>query len=73
LSFSHKDDYDRIEEHDRVSIVGLKDIKPGQPVKGLIIRKVGSTFEMTFHHTFTDEQIEWFRAGSALNAISPKS
>jgi aconitate hydratase len=69
LTFSHKDDYDRIEEYDRISLVGLNDLKPGRPVKGIIKRKDGSSFELTFNHTFTDEQIEWFKAGSALNTM----
>jgi aconitate hydratase len=72
LTFSHKDDYDRIEEFDRISLVDLKELKPGRPLRGIIKRKDGSSFEMIFNHTFTDEQIEWFKAGSALNAISPK-
>lgn len=69
LTFSNKDDYDRVHEHDRISLVGLKDLKPGRPVKGIIKRIDGTAFEMTFNHTFTDEQIGWFKAGSALNTM----
>ena len=58
-----------LEEDDRISLVGMKDLKPGKPVTGIIKRKDGSSFDMTFSHTFTDEQIEWFKAGSALNTM----
>jgi aconitate hydratase len=70
LTFSSKEDYDRIEEYDRVSLTSLEKLKPGTPVKGVIKRRDGSSFDMMFNHTFTDEQIEWFKAGSALNALS---
>jgi aconitate hydratase len=70
LTFNSKEDYDKIEEYDRVSLTGLKDLKPGTPVRGIIKRRDGSSFEMMFNHTFTDEQIEWFKAGSALNTMS---
>jgi aconitate hydratase len=70
MTFKNKDDYDRIEEHDKVSFVGLKDLKPGTAVRGIIKRNDGTFFEVTFNHTFTDEQIEWFKAGSALNTMS---
>ena len=70
LTFSSRDDYDRIGEYDRISLVDLKDLKPGRPVKGIIKRKEGSSFELTFNHTFTNEQIEWFKAGSALNIMN---
>ena len=70
LTFSNKDDYDRIGEYDRISLINLNDLAPGRPVKGIIKRKDGTSFEMTFSHTFTDEQIEWFRAGSALNSMN---
>jgi aconitate hydratase len=70
LTFSSREDYDRVGECDRVSLTGLKDLKPGAPVKGVIKRSDESSFEMMFNHTFTDEQIEWFKAGSALNTMS---
>lgn len=69
LTFSSKDDYDRIEEYDRISLVDLKDMKPGTPVKGVIKKKDGTSLEFAFNHTFTDEQIEWFKAGSAINTM----
>jgi aconitate hydratase len=70
LTFSSRDDYDRIGEYDRISLLDLKGLKPGKPVKGVIKRKDGTSFEMAFNHTFTAEQIEWFKAGSALNTMN---
>jgi aconitate hydratase len=68
LTFSDPADYDRFEQSDRVSVVGLAGLAPGQPVT-LRIKKVdGRVQEIQAKHTLTDEQIAWFQAGSALNA-----
>ena len=70
LTFSDPADYDEIEEYDRVSIVNLAKLQPGNPVKTVIKKRDGTTGEMYMNHTLTKEQIEWFKAGSALNTIS---
>jgi aconitate hydratase len=70
LIFSHIDDYEQIEEYDRVSILDLSGLQPGKPVKAVIRKKYGMTHEILLNHTLTGEQIGWFRAGSALNTIS---
>ena len=70
LTFDSRDDYERIKEYDRISLVDLKDLAPGRPVKGVVKGKDGSSFELTFNHTFTGEQIGWFKAGSALNTMN---
>ena len=72
LTFADPEDYDKIEEYDRISLINLEGLAPGRPVKTLIKKKDGSTREMTFNHSLTEEQVEWFRAGSALNAIREK-
>ena len=69
LTFSDPGDYEKIEEFDRVSIMDLKDLKPGIPVKAVIKKKNGSMLKLMLNHTLTEEQIGWFRAGSALNAL----
>jgi len=69
LIFSDPADYDKIEEFDWLSIIDLAGLKPGKFVKGLLKKKSGFTHELMFNHTFTEEQIEWFKAGSALNTI----
>jgi aconitate hydratase len=69
LTFADPADYDRIGEHDRVSILGLAELTPDTPVAGRIHHADGSVTDLTLHHTLSPEQIEWFRAGSALNII----
>jgi aconitate hydratase len=68
LTFEDKSDYDAIEMDDRMSFVGLSDLKPGSIVKCTLTRKNGKTVPVNFRHTLNDEQIGWFRAGSALNS-----
>ena len=58
-----------IDEYDRISLVGLKDLVSGRPVKGIIKKKDGSSFELILKHTLTKEQVGWFKAGSALNSL----
>ena len=72
LTFRDRNDYNMIEEHDRISLVGLKGLRPGRPVKGIVKRKDGPAFELILDHTFTREQIDWFKAGSALNNMDVK-
>ena len=70
LTFSDIADYDQIEGYDRISIVELSRLRPGKSVKAVIRKKDGMTHEILLNHTLTEEQIGWFRAGSALNTIS---
>ncbi|MFN0089413.1 MAG: aconitate hydratase [Acidimicrobiales bacterium] len=69
LTFADPADYDRIDEDDRISIVGLAQLAPGQPVTVVIAKPNGERLEIACNHTFSDEQIAWFKAGSALNII----
>ena len=68
LTFAHPDDYDGIVEHDRISIVNLPPV-PGQPVTVIITSPDGNQREITTLHTFSEDQVEWFTAGSALNIV----
>ena len=68
LTFQDPADYDRFEQNDRVSIVGLAALGPGTPVTVRITKPNGRTEELQLRHSLTREQIAWFRAGSALNA-----
>ncbi|MFC2140315.1 aconitate hydratase [Candidatus Auribacterota bacterium] len=70
LTFSSAADYNLIEETDRVSFLNLNEIKMGKPVKGLFKRSDGSGYEILFNHTITEEQLKWFKAGSALNTLN---
>jgi aconitate hydratase len=71
LTFKDPRDYDGIERHDRVSIVGLHALEPGRPVTVGIKKPDGRVERIEALHTMTREQIAWFRAGSALNAGPP--
>jgi aconitate hydratase len=73
LTFSDKADYNRILESDKIDIVGLKELAQGKPIK-LILNHAGGDKETIYaNHSYNDTQIEWFRAGSALNLISRKN
>ena len=69
LTFSDPSDYDRIREDDRFDILGLTDFTPGKPLTLRISHSDGSTESLTVRHTFNQQQIGWFKAGSALNVI----
>ncbi|MDB0005938.1 aconitate hydratase [Ilumatobacteraceae bacterium] len=71
LTFSDPDVYDQIGESDRVDVLNLPPV-PGRPVSCRIVRGDGSTFDFECSHTFSDEQVEWFQAGSALNIVRQK-
>ncbi|WP_413577788.1 aconitate hydratase [Bdellovibrio sp. HCB290] len=69
LTFANPKDYDKIQEADKVSLVDLKDLAPGKPVKMILKHADGSTETIEAKHTYNAEQLKWFRAGSALNLI----
>jgi aconitate hydratase len=70
LTFADPKDYDRVDQADRVSVVGLAGLAPGRPVEVRLHKADGATVTIQTRHTMTDEQIGWFRAGSALNALT---
>ena len=67
FTFNNPVDYDRIREDDHVSLVGLKDLAAGIPVTCVIHHSDGIEETLSLNHSFSDSQIEWFKAGSALN------
>ena len=69
LTFSDPDDYDKVLEADTISVTGLSDLKPGQPVHAVINHFEGGEEDIKLTHTMSEEQIEWFRAGAALNIL----
>ena len=71
LTFSDPKTYDQIEESDRISVLNLPPV-PDQPMKCRITKTDGSTVDFEAKHTFSPEQIEWFKAGSALNIVREK-
>jgi len=72
LTFATKADYDLIEEGDIIDILGLTDFQPGQPLQARLHHDDGDTDLITLNHTYNEGQIEWFKAGSALNLIRLK-
>ncbi|RAK66131.1 aconitate hydratase [Hymenobacter edaphi] len=69
LTFANKADYDLIEEGDTVDIIGLTEFAPGKPLQIRLHHADGDTDLITVNHTYNEGQIEWFKAGSALNLI----
>jgi len=69
LTFANPADYEKVRETDRVSITGLADLAPGRMVTIILTHEDGSTEKFEAAHTLSEEQIEWFKAGSALNKI----
>ena len=72
LTFNDPADYDRIGERDRISILGLSELAPGRTVQGRIRHEDGSSTDIELSHTFAEDQIPWFRFGSALNYIASR-
>jgi aconitate hydratase len=70
LTFANPEDYDLIEEEDRINIIGLEDLLPGKQLKMIVKHKDGTKNEVILNHTMNKAQIEWFKAGSALNLIA---
>jgi aconitate hydratase len=69
LTFGDPADYDKVLETDRVSITGLAGLAPGKDVTAVLHHEDGSNTELALSHTLNHEQIEWFKAGSALNVL----
>lgn len=69
LTFANVDDYQKIGETDRLSIIGLKSFAPGKPLEMVITKADGDKTTIKLNHTYNAQQIEWFKAGSALNSV----
>ncbi|MET7001016.1 aconitate hydratase [Chitinophaga defluvii] len=69
LTFANKEDYDKIQEDDNIDIIGLTTFTPGKPLTVVLNHKNGTKDEIQVNHTYNEQQIEWFKAGGALNVI----
>ncbi|MFC0263356.1 aconitate hydratase [Fontibacter flavus] len=69
LTFANPADYDLIQEDDSIDILGLTEFAPGKPLTVVLNHADGSRNEIKVNHTYNEGQIEWFKAGSALNLI----
>ncbi len=72
LTFSNPDDYDKIQEDDKISLLGLNNLEPEKPVACVLFHNDGSKDEISLEHSYNNSQIEWFKAGSALNVLRKK-
>ena len=69
LTFANPADYDKIQEGDRFDIIGIKTLTPGKPLQIILHHQDGTSEEIIANHTLNQNQIDWFKAGSALNLI----
>lgn len=69
LTFANEEDYDKIREDDAFNFTDLAGFKPGTPVHLELLHSDGTREMISLNHTYNEQQIEWFRAGSALNLI----
>ncbi|MEE9391646.1 MAG: aconitate hydratase [Planctomycetota bacterium] len=70
MTFADAADYDRIDEDDRISVAGLNELTPGKSIAVTIEKPHGQKIEIECLHSLNNEQIAWFKAGSALNLIA---
>ncbi|KAJ2765979.1 Aconitate hydratase mitochondrial, partial [Coemansia nantahalensis] len=70
LTFNDPKDYDRISPEDKLSILGLPTLAPGKPLTLRVAKPSGESIDIVVDHTFNENQITWFHAGSALNHIA---
>ncbi len=69
LTFADKNDYEKFQEDDQIDIIGLNEFAPGKALTLALHHADGSSENIQVNHTYNDQQIEWFRAGGALNII----
>ena len=69
LTFSNPSDYEKILEDDKISLLDLNNLQPGKQVKCIISHNNGSKDEILLNHSYNKSQIDWFKAGSALNVL----
>ena len=70
MTFANPSDYDQIEQEDRFSVHGLSALAPGKPIDITVHKKDGKEVKIQANHSMTEQQITWFKAGSALNALN---
>ncbi len=69
LTFANKEDYDKILEDDTIDIEGLLAFEPNKPLQLVLNHADGSSETIQVNHTYNEQQIQWFKAGGALNVI----
>ncbi len=69
LTFINPEDYDKVRQDDKIAIEGFETMAPGTPLRVVLHHEDGSTDAFDVAHTYNEQQIEWVKAGSALNKI----
>lgn len=69
VTFADKEDYNKIQEDDSIDIIGLTAFAPGKQLQMVLNHTDGSSETILVNHTYNEQQIEWFKAGAALNII----
>ncbi len=69
VTFANKEDYNKIQEDDVLDVIGLTSFAEGQPLQMVLNHKDGTSETITVNHTYNQQQIDWFKAGGALNVI----
>ncbi len=69
ITFADKEDYNKIQEDDTIDVTGLTSFEPGKQLKLVLHHKDGSSDTINVNHSYNEQQIEWFKAGGALNVI----
>jgi len=72
LTFANKEDYDKFQEDDSIDVI-LSNFLPGEKINIIVNHADGSKDEILANHTYNENQIEWFKSGSALNLIKKQS
>ena len=72
LRFADLADFEKILVNDRISLIGLAEIAPDRQITAVIHHADGSEDRILLDHTLNEEQVEWFKAGSALNVLRKK-
>ncbi len=73
LTFANKADYDLVREDDKIDVVGLSNFAPGKQLTVVLNHADGSVEKIQVNHTYNQNQIDWFKAGSALNLIKQQN
>jgi aconitate hydratase len=69
ITFANPADYDKVREDDNINVIGLTTFAPGQQLTVVLQHSDGSSEEIKVNHSYNAQQIEWFKAGGALNII----
>lgn len=72
LTFAREEDYDRIRSSDRIGVVGVTNVRPGENLVLSVKPEDGEAWTTEVRHTMTEEQVEYFKAGSALNLMAQR-